>query len=95
MPFAVDRTLLADYTPKGESPETLALMRRMDELFLKYPLLRRPSDGSVITPRGRAHRSSPGRSSDAPDGASGDLSGASASAIRIPSTGSTPICSEA
>ena len=25
------------YTPKGESPETLALMRRIDELFLKYP----------------------------------------------------------
>ncbi len=25
------------YTPKGESPETLALMWRIDELFLKYP----------------------------------------------------------
>ncbi len=25
------------YTPKGESPENLALMRRIDELFLKYP----------------------------------------------------------
>ena len=25
------------YTPKGESPENLALMRRLDELFLKYP----------------------------------------------------------
>ena len=25
------------YTPKGESQETLALMRRIDELFLKYP----------------------------------------------------------
>ena len=25
------------YTRKGESPETLALMRRIDELFLKYP----------------------------------------------------------
>ncbi len=25
------------YAPKGESPETLALMRRIDELFLKYP----------------------------------------------------------
>lgn len=23
------------YTPRGESPETLALMRRIDELFLK------------------------------------------------------------
>jgi putative transposase len=25
------------YRPKGESPENLALMRRIDELFLKYP----------------------------------------------------------
>ena len=25
------------YAPKGESPENLALMRRLDELFLKYP----------------------------------------------------------
>ncbi len=25
------------YAPKGESPENLALMRRVDELFLKYP----------------------------------------------------------
>ena len=25
------------YTPKGESPENLTLMRRIDELFLKYP----------------------------------------------------------
>ncbi len=25
------------YAPKGESPEKLALMRRIDELFLKYP----------------------------------------------------------
>ncbi len=25
------------YTPKGESPVNLALMRRIDELFLKYP----------------------------------------------------------
>ena len=25
------------YTPKGESPENLALMRRIDELYLKYP----------------------------------------------------------
>jgi putative transposase len=25
------------FTPKGESPETLALMRRIDEVFLRYP----------------------------------------------------------
>ena len=28
------------YAPKGESPENLALMRRIDELFLKYPSAR-------------------------------------------------------
>jgi putative transposase len=25
------------YAPRGESPENLALMRRIDELFMKYP----------------------------------------------------------
>jgi putative transposase len=25
------------HEPKGESPESLALMRRLDELFMKYP----------------------------------------------------------
>ncbi len=25
------------YAPKGESPENLALMRTLDELFMKYP----------------------------------------------------------
>lgn len=25
------------YTPKGESPSSLALMRRIDELLLKHP----------------------------------------------------------
>ena len=25
------------YTPKGESAESLALMQRIDELFLKHP----------------------------------------------------------
>jgi putative transposase len=29
------------YAPKGESPENLALMRRIDELFLKYPFYAR------------------------------------------------------
>ena len=56
------------YTPKGESAETLVLMRRIDELFLKYPFLRRPSDGASPAPRGRADRPTPGRPSDAPDG---------------------------
>ena len=30
------------YEPKGESAETLALMRRIDELFLKYPFYGAP-----------------------------------------------------
>ena len=48
------------YTPKGESAETLALMRRIDKLFLKYPFLRRPSDGTSPAPRGRVDRPTPG-----------------------------------
>ena len=34
--LSVGRSLLY-YEPKGESAETLALIRRIDELFLKYP----------------------------------------------------------
>ena len=30
------------YAPKGESPENLALMRRIDGLFLKYPFYGSP-----------------------------------------------------
>ena len=45
------------YAPKGESPENLALMRRIDELFLN--LLWQPADGTPVVPgrclRGR-HR---------------------------------------
>ena len=38
MPFAIDRAILAlYYTPKGESAESVALMQRIDELFLKPP----------------------------------------------------------
>ena len=33
------------YAPKGESPENLALMRRIDELFLKYPFYGSRPDG--------------------------------------------------
>ena len=63
------------YTTRGESEETLALMRRIDALFLKHPFygarqmvrhLRR--EGVRIAP--------PGWPSDAPAGASGDLPGA-------------------
>ena len=39
------------YEPKGESVETLALMRRIDELFLKYPFYgaRRPAASTTPT----------------------------------------------
>ena len=46
------------YTPRGESAETLALMRRIDELFLKYPFYG-ASNGPSSAPRERAPRSSP------------------------------------
>ena len=64
------------YEPKGESAETLVLMRRIDELFLKYPFYGARRMATSPAPRGRADRPTPGRSADAPDGASGDLSGA-------------------
>ena len=34
--LSIGRSSLYD-TPRGESAETLALMRRVDELFVKYP----------------------------------------------------------
>ena len=37
MPASVDQPFLFYYAPRAESPENLALMRRIDELFLKYP----------------------------------------------------------
>ncbi len=37
MPSARDQPSSLYYRPKGESAETLALMRRIDELFLLYP----------------------------------------------------------
>ena len=50
------------YAPKGESAETLALMRRIDELFLKYPfygarqMVRHLRREGVCIGRGRAGR---------------------------------------
>ncbi len=51
------------YAPKGESPENLALMRTLDELFMRYPFY-----GSRQMVR-QLRRT-------AIDGAGGDLSGA-------------------
>ena len=74
------------YTPKGESPETLALMRRIDELFLKYPFYGARQMVRHLRREGVRLGRRRGRSSDAPDGASGDLSGAAhqRSASRAP-----------
>ena len=50
------------YEPKGESAEMLALMRRVDELFLKYPfygarqMVRHPCREGVHIGRRRAGR---------------------------------------
>ena len=62
------------YTPKGESAESLALMQRIDELFLKHPFYGARQMVRHLRLEG-VRRSSPGQSSDAPDGASGDLPG--------------------
>ena len=44
------------YAPRGESPENLALMRQIDELFLKYPFLRQPADGAPVAAGRRMDR---------------------------------------
>ena len=41
------------YAPKGESPSSLALMRRIDELFLKYPFYGSRQDGAPVAARRR------------------------------------------
>ena len=71
--------------PKGESPKTLALMPRIDELFLKYPfygarqIVRYLRREGVRLGRLMGFRRSIGRREPV---------------IRIPSTESTHICSE-
>ena len=42
------------YRPKGESSENLALMRRIDELFLKYPFYGRPLESFAFPNSGRS-----------------------------------------
>ena len=64
------------YAPRGESPSSLALMRRIDELFMKYPILRQPPDGPPDAAGRRLRRPSPGSQVDAIDRPGGDLSGA-------------------
>ena len=61
------------HTRRGESAENLVLMRRIDELFLKVPILRQPPDGPSSVAGRSLCRSSPGAASDA---ATGHLPGA-------------------
>ena len=60
------------YAPRGESPSSLALMRRIDELSV----LRQPPDGPPVAAGRRLRRPSPGSQVDAIDRPGGDLSGA-------------------
>lgn len=64
------------YAPKGESPENLALMRRIDDAVHEVSVLRLASDGPSVAARGDRGGPSPGTAPDAPHGAGGDLSGA-------------------
>ena len=73
---AVDRAFVALLPAEGESAETLALMRRIDELFLKYPFYGARQMVRHLRREGGADRAAPGRSPDAPAGSSGGLSGA-------------------
>ena len=60
-----------DYEPKGGSTETLALMRRIDEPFLKYPFYDARRMALHLRREGVRIGRRRGQSSDAPDGASG------------------------
>ena len=44
IPTELDQPVSFYYAPKGESPENLALMRRIDELFLPW----QPPDGRQL-----------------------------------------------
>ena len=57
---------------RGDAGADAADRRALPEVSV----LRRPSDGTPPAPRGRADRATPGQAADAPDGASGNLSGA-------------------
>ena len=64
------------YAPKGESPKNLTLMRRIDELFLKYPFYGSRQMARQLRRESVRVGASPGSPFDAADGLGGDLSGA-------------------
>ena len=76
MPPAVARALLALLRAEGGERRDARADAADRRAVPEIPVLRRPSDGASPAPRGRADRAAPGRPSDAPDGASGNLSGA-------------------
>ena len=63
------------YAPSGGREETLTLMRRIDELFLKYPFYGSQPDGASVTARRHLRWPSPGTRIDALDGIGSNLSG--------------------
>ena len=82
------------YRAVGESAETLALMQRIDQLYLEYPFygsrqMMRPSGT-----RGKAGRSAPGAAADAAVGVGGDLPQAAHQRPRTRTIGCTPIYCE-
>ena len=72
--------LRAEGGERGDARADAADRRAVPEVSV----LRRPSDGTSPAPRGRADRPTPGRAADAPDGASGNLSGAAHQPIAPP-----------
>ena len=52
------------HEPKGESEANLALMERIDKLFLKYPFYGLPPDGPPVAARWALCWPSPGPASD-------------------------------
>ena len=61
------------YRAVGESAETLALMRRIDGLYLEYPFYGSRQMMRHLAREGVAGRSAPGAAADAAVGVGGDL----------------------
>ncbi len=65
---SVDQPVVVLSRTEGREPATLALMRRIDELFLKYPFYGSRQMARQLQPGGRPRRPSPGAAADAADG---------------------------
>ena len=72
--LAISRSSLY-HAPQGESAQNLELMRRIDELFLKYPFYGSRQMVRHFVAGRHLCGSSPGSASDAVDGATGHLPG--------------------